>query len=319
MDTKISFIKVENFKLFDNLDIDGFQRVNLIGGKNNIGKTALLEAINLNLSSVDFNGLLMSIKNIMHKRHNTIEIDMFKQDKNSITIKTDKNKISLTFDNKIPEAVLYLGINGKQQVVSISNVFNGPIVINQYKFSKVNFISSGYIDMIYLSELYSSLVSLGKDNFIDESLKLFDENIVSIRQIMQGGPVFKVKMKNIKNPILLSSLGEGINRFMAIVCAIWASQNGCLLIDEIENGIHYTNYEKLWDIIFKVSKDANCQVFATTHSRECIEIFNKLNINNDGVYIELYKNKKTDQIIAKLRDYEVLNYSLNHNGRFRGE
>ena len=90
-----------------------------------------------------------------------------------------------------------------------------------------------------------------------------------------------------------------------------------MFIDEIENGIHYTNYKNLWDLIFQVSTKANCQVFATTHSKECIDSFNKANQNN-GIYIELYKNKK-NEIIAKQRDKEQLTYSLTHNGSFRGE
>ncbi len=44
MKNKISFIEIENFKTFDKIKIDGFKRVNLISGKNNLGKTALLEA-----------------------------------------------------------------------------------------------------------------------------------------------------------------------------------------------------------------------------------------------------------------------------------
>ena len=131
-------------------------------------------------------------------------------------------------------------------------------------------------------------------------------------------PTFKVKLNNKVEPVLLNSLGDGINRFMAIICAIWASQDGFLFIDEVENGIHYTNYSKLWKIIFEISKEANCQVFATTHSKECIEAFNKQNKENEATFIELYKNKK-DEIVAKTRDYEQLEYSLTHGGSFRGE
>jgi len=93
-------------------------------------------------------------------------------------------------------------------------------------------------------------------------------------------------------PVLLSSLGEGINRYIAILCAIWASKDGYLFIDEIENGIHFTNYEKLWNIIFETSKMANCQIFVTTHSKECIEAFNRANVDDEGSYLEFYRNKK---------------------------
>jgi len=38
-------IEIQNFRCFEHIKISGFERVNLIGGKNNAGKTALLEAI----------------------------------------------------------------------------------------------------------------------------------------------------------------------------------------------------------------------------------------------------------------------------------
>lgn len=43
-------IEIQNFRCFEQIKISGFERVNLIGGKNNAGKTALLEAIFLNVA-----------------------------------------------------------------------------------------------------------------------------------------------------------------------------------------------------------------------------------------------------------------------------
>lgn len=40
-------IEIQNFRCFEETKISGFERVNLIGGKNNSGKTALLEALYL--------------------------------------------------------------------------------------------------------------------------------------------------------------------------------------------------------------------------------------------------------------------------------
>jgi predicted ATP-dependent endonuclease of OLD family len=124
--------------------------------------------------------------------------------------------------------------------------------------------------------------------------------------------------------VLLSSLGEGINRYIAILCAIWASKDGVLLIDEIENGIHYTNYKKLWQIIFQASVDANCQLFITTHSKECIAAFNDVQLDNkydacNAQYFEFYRHLKKDLIVASNIDKERLHYSLTHEGRVRGE
>jgi len=319
MHDKISSIEIENFKLFKKLKIKDFKMVNLIGGKNNIGKTALLEAINLNVSAIDFNILISNIKNMLYRRHNMIELDIFLQDTNELRLITDKRNIAISYENKLPETIIYLELNKVKQGIPLGHILNGTLMLNQYKFNNVNFIPSGYVDTTMLSELYGYLVSIGKDDIIDNSLRLFDDNIISVRQVIQGKAMFKVKLKHLNQPISLTSLGEGINRFMAIICAIWASKDGYLFIDKIENGIHYTNYEKLWGIIFQISEEANCQVFITTHSKECIESFNQINTADDGSYIELYRNKKTGNIISKTRNHEVLQYSLTHNGRFRGE
>ncbi|MDD5091641.1 MAG: AAA family ATPase [Candidatus Wallbacteria bacterium] len=41
----IKKISIKNFKCFDSFEAEGFSRINLIGGMNNVGKTALLEAL----------------------------------------------------------------------------------------------------------------------------------------------------------------------------------------------------------------------------------------------------------------------------------
>lgn len=63
----------------------------------------------------------------------------------------------------------------------------------------------------------------------------------------------KLKIQGRDKLVPLSEMGDGISRYVTILCAIWASQNG-LFIDEIENGIHYSNYKKLWELIFMASE-----------------------------------------------------------------
>jgi AAA15 family ATPase/GTPase len=60
------------------------------------------------------------------------------------------------------------------------------------------------------------------------------------------------------------------------------ADKGFLLIDEFENGLHYTVQEQLWNIIFSLSQKLDIQVFATTHSEDCIRSFeNVLNRSTD--------------------------------------
>lgn len=317
-DNKINSIYINNFKLFQDFEVKNLKRVNLIGGKNNVGKTSFLEAIFLNLSAVDFNILLLSIQNIIQRRNNFIEFDMLYQGENKLIIKSEKRELILTYKEDNAGTILTLSIDKKEEKIFLEDLLTRKVSLNKLRQSKINYIISGYVDTSLLVDFYASLVNEGKDELLNDYLKLFDENIISIIQITQGNPVFKVKMKNMQKPIMLSSLGEGVNRFVSIICAIWASKDGYLFIDEIENGIHYTNYAKLWKIIFDVSKEANCQLFISTHSKECIEAFNNANNKDEGIYLEIYKNKK-EKIVIKQRDYEQLSYSLAHNGRFRGE
>ena len=49
-----------------------------------------------------------------------------------------------------------------------------------------------------------------------------------------------------------------------------------MIIDEIDNGLHYTVQKQLWTVIFELSKSLNVQIFATTHSSDCISSFSKV-------------------------------------------
>ena len=71
MTTKNSFleyIELVGFKCFKNFRVDNLKRVNLIGGKNNIGKTAFLEGCFVNARGKDFTSVAVSIAGIKFMR-----------------------------------------------------------------------------------------------------------------------------------------------------------------------------------------------------------------------------------------------------------
>jgi AAA15 family ATPase/GTPase len=338
----ISQIHIENFKCFKKLDIPEFKQINLIGGKNNVGKTALLEVIELLYQAVKPLNLAYYIQNMLIRRQyinsdqEIVELDFIYNGTNYLSIESNYRKflIKLEENESISDDIedsygLYFSISVDKESKSIPAAHFlqeqfSPMFLHRYLTPKnIYKISPSKIDDLKLSLLYGTLVDINKEGFLDNSLAIFDENLVAIKQrAVEGGVVLKIQKKDREHPVLLSSLGDGVNRYIAILCAIWASQDGILLIDEIENGIHYTNYPKLWDLIFKVAKEANCQLFITSHSKECIEAFNRVQLDNNdehSLYLELFKSKKDGLIKSFSREPEQLGYALAHEGNIRGE
>ncbi|MEH2239828.1 AAA family ATPase [Nostoc sp.] len=91
----------------------------------------------------------------------------------------------------------------------------------------------------------------------------------------QGGDnrIPLVKIEGIDEPLPLKSMGDGMTRLLHIILALVNARNGIFLIDEFENGLHWTVQPKVWDIVFNLSERLNVQVFATTHSRDCVNGF----------------------------------------------
>lgn len=335
----IENLEIRNFKCFKQLNITNIGQVNLIGGKNNVGKTAFLEAVEIFVSSNEVYDLIKSITNMLIKRQNkaeSLELDFINDIKQDIEIFSASKNFKIKLSNEV--MALSITKNGKcnETSIPINEIIRKPrrptlmhdsqgflIGTQQFPVENITYIPSSKANEEDIAVLFGQLIDLGRDDFLNNSLSIFDKNIIAIKLIpTKNGVTLKLKLKNNESLVLLSSLGEGINRYIAILCAIWASKDGVLLIDEIENGIHYTNYKRLWEIIFKASIEANCQIFITTHSKECITAFNDVQFEDekcDPQYFEFYKNLKTDLITASVRDKEQLRYALTHEGRIRGE
>ena len=82
-----------------------------------------------------------------------------------------------------------------------------------------------------------------------------------------------VKLAGRANPVPLRSLGDGATRMFGVALALANCRDGILLIDEAENGIHYSLQSKFWGVVMRAAEVHNTQVVATTHSKDCINGF----------------------------------------------
>ena len=210
-------ISFENFKCFKKLEFDGFKKVNLIGGQNNVGKTSFMEGANLSVYSEYALKLHTNIRQMIKSRQNDdIDIDFFYNDENVINIKTNNKNVKIIYikdpskENRMITTPYFNLIVGYSEFeLDIYDFCNDKIIIKD----DYHFIHSFKADEEYIASLYGQLTNLGKEDYIDNSLKIFDENIIGIRQIFNNNKVtLKLKLKYREKPVLLSSFGEGINR-----------------------------------------------------------------------------------------------------------
>ncbi len=116
-----------------------------------------------------------------------------------------------------------------------------------------------------------------------------------------------MKVAGIDEPIALRSLGDGMQRVFGLALTLVNAKDGILLIDEIENGLHYSVQPDIWHLVFQLAHRLNVQVFATTHSLDCIKAFQEAareNTQEEGLLIRLQGKK--GEIGAVLYEEEEL-------------
>ncbi|MCA6558735.1 MAG: AAA family ATPase [Pseudanabaena sp. M114S2SP2A07QC] len=173
-------------------------------------------------------------------------------------------------------------------------------------------VATGNMPNRQLSSLWdlTSLTDLAKE--VISALTLIDSRVLGIGFIdgERDERIPFVQMKEISEPLPLKSMGDGMTRIFHIAVALVNAKNGILLIDEFENGLHWTVQPKVWDIIFQLAERLNVQIFATTHSRDCIQSFEQIwnKYPESGAFFRL--DEKNGKIKATEYTLETLADSL---------
>ena len=319
---KVHFIKniqIKDFKCFDDFKADGFARVNLIGGKNNVGKTAFMEACHVNLSAKDVKTLSTALIATKYRRErvNTTSAD----EKNVLSYLEETSNIYVSSNNNKVFFKVVEGEGIKEYEFSIGKKTT-TINVNDFTLQvegekNTLFMSSLGSSSAALIKRYSSLQKRDKEEYLNTILRKVDSRIESFK-VIEDIPQCKINSKYIE----ITNMGDGIRHLISIVSSLYASENGYLFIDEIGNGIHYTLLDDVWKIILALTKELNVQVFATTHSKECIESFSRVQLEREdqsSSYFELAKEKETNNIFMSALPPSQLEYELSHEGKFRGE
>lgn len=358
----ITDIQIENFRCFNKSHIKGFKRINLIGGKNNSGKTAFLEAVYLNVAPSP-----SSIRQL--KSYRQTDVDLTKEsplkawdylfllpdkqavlssnlDMNKLVMEIEKNVVKDfgfdEFTTKLSEYDRVKEINNEtniqnklrllyyqddKQVIKTALIAQSSKGVKDAgeatRLKKIHFIPSSFkTTNSHLAEQFDIADLAGNSDKLLKAFQIVDNSILGAKTMSTGKPTIYLQTK--KGDILpIGLFGDAINKIANLILKIANNPKGIILIDEIENGIHYSNQEEIWEAIFKLAAAFDVQIFATTHSIEMIKAFaNVLKQNNNaelGGYFEFYRHIKTNEIAVNEHVSETLIYELENNVALRGE
>lgn len=185
-------------------------------------------------------------------------------------------------------------------------------------------IPTGFISINDLADEWDKIALTEKQETVKEALRLIDSKFMDISFVRDEREDYrrypdrsltrtaKIKLEGQPMPVPLGSMGDGMLRVLQIVLKVFAAQGGFLLIDEFENGLHYSVQEKIWNLIFELAEQLNIQVFATTHSWDCIESFSTVAIKHqksEGVLFRMGRSARTSdhgKVIATVFDENQL-------------
>ena len=174
-------------------------------------------------------------------------------------------------------------------------------------------LGPGLLTNFHVANLWDKVALTAAENQAVQALNLISNNKVEAERIAVIGddrsPRFAsrfsqrrvvVKLKDQNTPVPLKSLGDGATRLFGVALALANSQDGFLVVDEVENGIHYSVQRDFWNMVIKTAHENRVQVFATTHSWDCVKGFAQAATALDEVEGTLIRLERDDNQIQAI-------------------
>ena len=139
------------------------------------------------------------------------------------------------------------------------------------------FVTSQSLGAASMASMWNAVALTEEEDEVIHALQIIEPDVERIAFLSSGGTrrpnategvVVKLRDSDMRMP--LGSMGDGIRRMLALTLAVSKSRNSVLLVDEIDTGLHYSVMSSMWKMIIESAARNNTQVFATTHSQDCL-------------------------------------------------
>lgn len=299
-------IRIENFRGFSDLTLDGLERVNLLAGSNGAGKTAVLEALFLHIGAHNprLGPSVNAFRGLTAFRANLDDIfaplfHRYSLDRAIEITSTDEKAVERSLTIHLTDTALAaLGpSNGNDRPDSLSTAVSSREVRFEYADSQgERAVANGWLtatgelsfqvgkpwggQAIFLAtrihspredaQRFSELAVLLRQQPLVETLKIVEPRLTSLSVQAMGEVSLVYGDIGLGRLIPVNLMGQGLSRLLSVMLAIVSQQASVVLIDEIENGLHYSVMAQVWRAIAEAARMSDVQVFATTHSWECL-------------------------------------------------
>ena len=367
-----------NFRCFRDFTIDSLDRVNLIVGSNNVGKTALLEAlwihhcrnnpelgIHVNMvRGMDRPPVSITIDrrepmlDLFYNFDRDVKIDLEGQgdwegspQTLRIYIESERSyEISLV-QRILPGQLVPPGLprpsgEASQEAGPMWNSPLGPSIVFHYadelgnKFESKAIISGtdmrfmrapeppipagvfvpsrGRTNHIEDADRFGNLEVSGREKEIVDLLTHVEPRLKRLAVILLNGSPTLHGDIGMDRLVPLPLMGDGMGRLLTMGLAIANVPGGVVLVDEFENGLYYAAMPRVWKAIAAFARKYDVQVFATTHSEECVRAAHKA-FGEDELYdFRLHRiDRETGELRAVTYDRKALNATLRTGLEFR--
>lgn len=341
-------IQIKRFRMLESIDIRGLGQMNLIVGRNNAGKSTLLEAVHIFARRGSPNTLLevlgyrdeTTAARLVDAEESLGENAALRQlfsgrefpegDETPIIIGDEESReeVSINYaffkfiDIESPDEDGDLVLTKKRVPVSREALATEPTALQTLVMRSgsrtsylnleesmaarrlrsfgtergvipVNVLSTRFLHPDRLAALWDQAVLSNAGDAVVNGLKLIEPGIQGLAFVksdqadrpyrtqrddlnIRAERIAMVRLRGISRPIPLGSMGDGMLRVLQLLLAMYPAKGGYFLIDEFENGLHHTVQDGVWELLFTLAKKLNVQVFATTHSNDCIASFARI-------------------------------------------
>ncbi|MEI6985931.1 MAG: ATP-binding protein [Rhodospirillaceae bacterium] len=314
-------LEIKGFRPFARLELPKLSRVNLIVGKNSVGKTSLLDAVQLfaqqgspisirdlllNRDEVagepgDENTACIAIESLFYGRPelvtNSTEFSIASLGHGAISMKVSYQRFVEQYEFKegsgkicrIAEETietvegsipgLRIKFGNREQRVPFEYLSRGPRFTNRLfdPILSCRYVPANGLSADEIARIWDSIALKEEEAIVYDAIKLVSNNIERLVFVADSrsrqSRIAMVKFSDHRKPAPLRSLGEGTNHLFGLAVSLIAARDGILLVDEIENGLHYSVMTRMWKLIIEQCNKLNVQIIAATHSLDCIKGF----------------------------------------------